>query len=844
MSVQYSCQNERRRQTIEDHASLNGIDYLEVLDQDAPPGSPPQRTLLVRCMKALPAGLTGDNVRIDGGVRVTPVNVKWVGRATDAVDLFADGRIIESERGFLLAQPEPDNLLVVRTDSEGDYSTYRLRLVTSPTNPTPPTDFDPILSQVEFSFKVECPSDFDCKVEQECPPDADTAPPIDYLAKDYASFRRLILDRLAVIMPHWQERNPSDIGIALVEVLAYAGDYLSYFQDATATEAYLDKARRRISVRRHARLLDYAMHDGCNSRVWVSFQVDAGGDGLLLPAIDEVTGNPTRLLTQFPQGTVISEDGLEEVLVTYRTEVFEQMHDVRLYEAHNEISFYTWEDEECCLPTGATQATLQDDVGQRVRLRPGDVLIFEERNDPGTGEEEDADPAHRQAVRLTRVHPEAGEDGAGNRTPGSLVTDPLSGQPVVEIEWHAQDALPFPLCLSTVIEGSLLENVSVALGNVALVDHGRTIAGEIVPPPPGHLCYRPRLQEAGITHRIPYRADLPATTTILQDPRKALPAVRLTGDGETWTPRRDLFDSDRFATEFVVEMDSGGRGSLRFGDGLYGREPSDSVELEAVYRIGNGTAGNVGADSIAHVVCNVSGITDIRNPLPARGGTDPESLDEVRLYAPQAFRTQKRAVTEDDYAEIAERHPEIQKAMATRRWTGSWYTMFVTVDRKGGRPVGPEFEGELRAFLERFRLAGHDLEINGPRFVPLDIVLTVCVAPGHFQSDVKQALIRTFSNRDLPDGSRGFFHPDNFTFGQPVYLSQVIAAAMDVPGVEWVDADDSDDKPNRFRRWGQPAHGEIDKVMIETSRLEIARLDNDPSLPENGKIEFIMEGGL
>ena len=75
-------------------------------------------------------------------------------------------------------------------------------------------------------------------------------------------------------MPAWQERSPADIGIALVELLAYAGDQLSYYQDAVATEAYLGTARRRVSVRRHARLLDYPMHDGCNARAWVFF---AGG---------------------------------------------------------------------------------------------------------------------------------------------------------------------------------------------------------------------------------------------------------------------------------------------------------------------------------------------------------------------------------------------------------------------------------------------------------------------------------------------------------------------------------------------------------------------------------------
>ena len=55
----------------------------------------------------------------------------------------------------------------------------------------------------------------------------------------------------------------------LVEALAYSADQLSYQQDAVATEAYLRTARKRISVRRHARLMDYFISEGCNARTWV-----------------------------------------------------------------------------------------------------------------------------------------------------------------------------------------------------------------------------------------------------------------------------------------------------------------------------------------------------------------------------------------------------------------------------------------------------------------------------------------------------------------------------------------------------------------------------------------------
>ncbi len=165
-----------------------------------------------------------------------------------------------------------------------------------------------------------------------------------------------------------------------------------------------------------------------------------------------------------------------------------------------------------------------------------------------------------------------------------------------------------------------------------------------------------------------------------------------------------------------------------------------------------------------------------------------------------------------------------------RRYSSPWIVKGVVRSALSSR-------ASCASYLERYRLAGHDLEIDTPHYVPLDIALLVCLKAGYTRSAVKQALLEAFGNADLPGGQRGFFHPDNITFGQTIYLSQLVAAAMAVTGVDWVDT-------QRFQRWGASAHGELTDGFIQLGRLEIARLDNDPSLPENGKIEFIMEGGL
>src|SRR5205085_10852623 len=113
----------------------------------------------------------------------------------------------------------------------------------------PPSTFDPLLAAVDFSFRADCPSDFDCVTPCECAPAEAPRIDVDYLARDYATFRRLMLDRIAALSPDWQERHAADPGITLVELVAYVADYLAYRQDAVAAEAYLGTARKRLSVR-------------------------------------------------------------------------------------------------------------------------------------------------------------------------------------------------------------------------------------------------------------------------------------------------------------------------------------------------------------------------------------------------------------------------------------------------------------------------------------------------------------------------------------------------------------------------------------------------------------------
>jgi hypothetical protein len=949
MNTATICLDDARREAVRARPELNGLDYVEVGDD--------QLSLTAYFLGKAPEQLASGRTqyfRVEGGQRIRNIKV-------------LDVDVVRQR------DPDLDDFVLVRLDKAGDFSTYTLRLIGL-------ENIDPFYDHVEFSFKVDCPSDLDCAEAEECPPDQLPEPEINYLAKDYASFRQSILDRLALIMPDWTERHVPDLGITLVELLAYVGDHLSYYQDAVATEAYLDTARQRISVRRHARLVDYVLHEGCNARAWLCFTTNTdliGGNALKPRDVYFITS--IRDVADLDR-VLLSADELRPV-PPHLYEVYEAVHGdpIELYKDHGEIEFYTWGERECCLPRGSTSATLLDAIDtppierrqdqkaqyqaqtnepqRRLHLKVGDVLIFEEVLDPQTGEAADADPSHRHAVRLTQV------------TPG---VDLLNGQPIVDIEWGEEDALPFALCISSTTDAEhgcrYVAPVSVARGNVILVDHGLTIEpcealGSVPVAATEMECYceghpsdvqliagrfRPRLKERPLTYRQALPPDDPsadyiasAASWLWQDVRRALPHAYLTSvlplpdddyapipwaaladqdalldalyaagftprcyaDGvplsprlydeykeaeaakaelakalendpdnqklkdeyqkaadhcdevrrtlindlmsrlACWIPQIDLLDSGADDRHFVVEIDNEGVAWLRFGDDTCGQQPEAASAFYASYRVGNGSIGNVGAESITQIVFRrdrLSGVTlTVRNPLPARGGVNPEPMAEAKLFAPSAFRSVlMRAITADDYAAIAQREfaTKVQRAAAVLAWTGSWYEADVAVDPIGSDAAPPELLARVDGTLQRYRRIGHDLEVEPARYVPIELELTVCVLPHFLRGHVKAALLAAFSNRVLADGRRGFFHADNLSFGEGVYLSQIVAAAQAVPGVESV-------RVTKLNRLYEPPNRELENGVLPLGPLEVAQLDNDPSFPERGKLTLVMLGG-
>lgn len=859
------CEDERRRADLRPAAHpLNGLDFVEYFQDDlAPVGQ--QYRLEAAFLKPPPAALVGDPgaFAVEGGVRIVDVRVLDV-----------------------IAHPSDPLRLIVYVDHSGDFSLYRLVVAH--------VQVDEELSEATFSFKAACPSEFDCLRQIICAEDEFDEPQLDYLAKDYQSLRRLMVDLIAERNPDWRERLPADLGMALVELFAYAGDYLSYQQDAAvSTEAFLDTCLHRISARRHALLIDYRMHNGRNAAGFVHFPATAGTAGVVPQGAQLTTRVGMPLIGQAAApGTVIAlgTADFDADPALAQTLVFETAARADVDADHNALRIHSWGNADCCLAKGATEAYLYrlDDAADPQAFAPqlqvGAYLLLEEVASPQTGLAADRDPARRQVVRITEV--ETTQDAAysnvftgGELTPLAIAGDPTL--PLQRVQWREEDALAFTLCLSAETpEAGRIDPVSMARGNIAPVDHGRTVVETLAPPAPGRGRWpiaTLKLPKAPVVfHAAPVDPDYASDGRVIggrhelfTEASKTTAAALLdvasdNGDSERWVPVPNLLDSDAYNQHFVAEIDNAGEAILRFGDDQYGKRPTEVASVQARYRIGSGRSGNVGAGSLVHIVePDATLLTDpehpdagpetfaaidaVYQPLAMRLGQDLETIDEVRELAPEAFRAEQfRAVTEADWGAAALKAPGVAAAKARFRWTGSWHTVFVAIQPEdeanltrlpGGAVVLEErFAADVTAFLKRYKLAGYDLRVRAADYVPLEIDIEICIARGHFRGEVLQEVALRLSNQTYAPGKNGFFHPLAFSFGEPVYLSRLVAAVEAVEGV-------SSTRVTLFKRYWEIEGDELERGVIEMGDFEIALLSNDPSLAEQGVLRLTAVGG-
>ena len=464
-----------------------------------------------------------------------------------------------------------------------------------------------------------------------------------------------------------------------------------------------------------------------------------------------------------------------------------------------------------------------------------------------------------------------------------LVTDEV-GDPTTatRLHWRAEDALPFELDLTVTYVSA---NLVPATAGLTALDH---VA--IDSPPPDHLelpttverggPYDPDAGARAIIHRrsLPLSAEFGLGWLYALDPPPlgafALPEILIEevqpdagppesfATGELWSFQREILLAGELDRAFTVEPGTwrevisfdrlgvriahadyaGNAGTtVRFGDGTFGRRPVDDFVFRITYRTGPGRRANVPLDTIIHLsppdgapegaaAPALTGIAGVRNPLPVTGGRDPEDMELARRIMPEAFRALTyRAVLDEDFEEIAERLAWVQQAGAVTRWTGSWLTTFVTPDPLGSFTLSEERRAELEGLMDCVRQAGREVHVLDPVFVDIDLEIALCIEPGAYFGQVQERVILALTGPVRFGAPLPFFHPDNFTFGDPLYRAELEAAIHAVPGVLAVEE-------IRLRRRGQTDYELFTATSIEVGSDRILRLRNDPRRPDQGSL--------
>jgi hypothetical protein len=722
----------------------------------------------------------------------------------------------------------------------GGFGHYKLRIAHAA--------IDPYFNDIAFSFKANCPSDLDCKAgEPDCAPDERVDYPVDYRARDFWSFRQALIDFAAARYPDWQDRVEADFGMVPLEMLSALGDEFSYASDRIVRERVLDDATQRRSLRHLAALVDYPVDAGSGAFAWLAFTVNANG---VLAAGTAFCDARAQIVYELGRGLV--DDGKAFALTTSR----------------NAWLPYGWDEDATCLPLGATTLTLAGH--HQLALVPDPaidpvgrwVLLWSNPSDPDK-------PERRLAVRVIRARD---------------TTDPLTTATITEIEWDAPT--PFEIDLDALVVRANIIPATSGLTRTDSFQIGPTLAGAPVLPR--------ALERVGANHDLTDRLDdatdpdeaddalsrdrrvkflysLPgsAQTPLVWLPHENIgmrPEVRVTLRGSSewaWMLKligdevasvtdevftleegsyREVFGVDRVGGRYTFADYASDEGyTIRFGDREFGRAPADGMIFDVRFRLGGMRRADVAADTLTRFRTEFDDppvrpafVDDVTNPLAAYGGRDPETVERIRTNAPQAFRQRPlRAVRAEDYAEIAERLPWVQRAGATLRWTGSWATMFVTPDPRGEVGLSAAHRRELEATMDRVRQAGRDVKILAPRYADIDLEIRVCVAPNAYPGEVEaRVLAALFSPRD----PQGFFHPDHFTFGTPLSRAALMAAIQDIGGVKAVEA-------MRIRRRGRFDWRAFDEFSLSVGPDELIRVANDALLPERGAVRLIMEGG-
>lgn len=258
-------------------------------------------------------------------------------------------------------------------------------------------------------------------------------------------------------------------------------------------------------------------------------------------------------------------------------------------------------------------------------------------------------------------------------------------------------------------------------------------------------------------------------------------------DGEQWDLVETLGFSSPYDQVFVVEYVSEGLFVAKFGGGIRGAIPRAGAEAKLSYNITQGINGNLDSGTITDFkgTPNVepSGALtnytlNITNPNAATGGSDRETIEDMREHLGCSLRTLDRAVTFKDFIDIAKLCPGVDKVGADFSCeTGISY--YITPD-KGGE-ANELLLRELEDYVDMRKVLGVPVQAFPAGETQIYLSLTVWGKYGKIAQDI-QLLVETALVNE--------YSYNNSDINRPIYTSDIIALVDNLDAVDHLTLDE------------------------------------------------------
>lgn len=266
-------------------------------------------------------------------------------------------------------------------------------------------------------------------------------------------------------------------------------------------------------------------------------------------------------------------------------------------------------------------------------------------------------------------------------------------------------------------------------------------------------------------------------------------------DGDEWTEVPDFDASGPTDCHYVLDRAAG---ELTVGDAEAGARPPPDATVTASYVAGGGTDGNVPSTAVwwfSDGSQSVGGQTlsevDVSPKGAATGGHSAEPLESAVDRFKRDLQTPYRAVTQSDYAALADRTPGVRIARTAVRPpdTGEKPEVLVVVVpyappdvRRPTPSVG--FRAAVQRYLDYHRLLTDRVTVVPPTYVGLDISVSVTITD-RFADSGEQSAIATRLKSYL-DPIRGF-DGDGWPFGRSVSTADLRAQLTALDSVDHVE---------------------------------------------------------